>query len=62
MDKVIKVIMVRDGMCKEDARDMVEECLAMVMEAVEEGDFIGAEDIWMSELGLEPDYLMECLY
>ena len=49
MNRVIKILMKRDGLTEEEAREMVEEC----MEELYEGNEYALEDV----LGLEPDYI-----
>jgi hypothetical protein len=51
--------MKRDSMTREEASSLVDDVMNMVYDAVACGD--DAEEIWMSELGLEPDYLMDLL-
>lgn len=58
-DRVVNILMKRDSMSREEASSLVDDVMEMVYDAVANGD--DAEEIWMSELGLEPDYLMDLL-
>lgn len=58
METVIKILMRRDGLSREEAKELLNDTLEAVREAVECGDYFLAEDIFTSDLGLEPDYLM----
>ena len=60
-NEVIQILMDRDGMTEDEAKELIREVRSMVMEAIERGDFIEAEEIFMSELGLEPDYIFAVL-
>ncbi len=61
MKEIVMILMKRDSISKEDAIALVKETMGNVRECIEEGDFEAAEDIFTSELGLEPDYLMNLL-
>lgn len=61
-DRIIKILMNRDGLTRKEASSTVEYCKKrLVNEAVENGDYFLAEDIIAEELGLEPDYMMDLL-
>jgi hypothetical protein len=60
VNQVVKIIARRDGHSFEEALEIVTDTLAEVEVFLNEGDFLGAEEFWMSDLGLEPDYLMSC--
>lgn len=55
MNRVVKILMQRDGLFQAEAevRYMLEEC---------NYDPEESEDIISSELGLEPDYIMDILF
>lgn len=53
-DTIIKLIVERDNMHYDDAREIVETVVDMMLEDPDE-----AQDIFVDELGLEPDYIME---
>lgn len=56
MEEIIKILMRRDGMTREEAKELIEE----VQEAILDDPDNGCE-IFESELGLEPDYLINFL-
>lgn len=58
MNKVVEILMRRDGMTKSEAESLVEE----TREALLLGDPYEAEDIIVDYLGLEPDYIMDILF
>lgn len=57
MNKIIKILMERDNLSKEDACAEVKATLEEMQDAIAEGDSEQCEDILMDNLGLEPDYL-----
>lgn len=57
MNNVIEILMKRDGLTKEEAKDLISETREEIMS----NDPFEADDILMSNLGLEPDYLFEIL-
>ena len=57
MKEIIEILMRRDGLTYEDAKEAYLECQEAMMYAVEDGDFFEVEEILRSELGLEPDYI-----
>ena len=57
-NEVIRVLMDRDGMTEEEAKERLEE----VREAVAFADPWEVEDIIADELGLELDYLFDILF
>lgn len=57
MEKIIKLLMNRDGISYEDAREAYLECQAAIMEAVDNGEYTEVDEILRSEVGLEPDYV-----
>lgn len=61
MSRIVDVLMNRDGLTKQEAVKRVQEVREMVYDAVESGMFDEAEDIVMSELGLEMDYIDELI-
>lgn len=58
MNKVVKILMVRDEIDRETAEDMVRECRDMINEAE---DPCEVDDIISDLLELEPDYLFDIL-
>jgi hypothetical protein len=59
MKNVIKIIMARDNMSFDDAKELVTDCRDAIIEALETGD--DPEEILAQELGLEPDYLFDLI-
>jgi len=57
MNKIVEILMRRDGISELEATNIVEDCREEVLTAIGRGNFQEAEDIVASELGLEPDYL-----
>lgn len=53
MSNIVKILMTRDGLTKEEAEDLIEEC----REALEEGDTEAMQEY----LGLEDDYIFDVL-
>lgn len=61
MSRLVKVLMNRDGVTRDEAERMVNEVREEILEAVYDGDYNEAEDIMLSELGLEMDYIYDIL-
>lgn len=61
MEKIISILMKRDGISFEEARRQCEDTVAEIHMAIASGDYMLAEELMMSDLGLEPDYLMDIL-
>ena len=61
MFKIIAILMKRDGLSKKEATQFLDDVLKDVEDAIANGDWEDAEDIWMGDTGLEVDYLMEVL-
>lgn len=61
MKEIINILMRRDGISENEARDLVEDCMEEVETAIAGGHYIEAEDIFMDYLHLEPDYLINLL-
>ena len=53
MNRVVKILMERDGLSEEEARELIAECI----EEIELGNMYAMEDI----LGLEDDYIFDIL-
>lgn len=56
-NRVIDILMRRDGMSREDAEELVDE----TREEILSSDPFEAEDILADNLGLELDYLMDII-
>lgn len=61
MEKIIRILMRRDEMTREEATELVNDTMREVRSAIEAGDYSLAEDLFMGDLGLEPDYLLYVL-
>lgn len=57
MQNVINILMNRDGMTRDEARELVIETREMLLSA----DVWEADEIIADQLGLEPDYTMDIL-
>ena len=62
MNRVVSILMKRDGYTKEEAIEIVNDCREEMQEAIADGDYDLAEDILACDLGLEPDYIMDILF
>ena len=60
MNRVVKILMNRDGMTENEATSCLDDVRKMLAEC--NYDIEEAEDIIYSELGLEPDYIMDILW
>jgi len=61
MNEIINILMRRDGISENEARNLVEECREEIETAIAGGHYMEAEDIIASYLGLEPDYIMDLI-
>jgi hypothetical protein len=57
VNDIINLIARRDNISILEATNIVSECMEEMEDAVMRGNWLEAEDILMSYLGLEPDYL-----
>lgn len=60
MNRVVGILMKRDGITQAEAEDYIEQVRESLDYALANGDYEGAEDA-LNELGLEPDYLVDIL-
>lgn len=60
MDKIINILMKRDGITREEALELIGEVKDMMEECNYDPD--ECEEIFMSELGLEIDYIPYFLF
>lgn len=58
---IVKILMDRDGLTKEEATELVKETREAVEEVCASGNYSEAEEIIASELGLEMDYVFDVL-
>jgi hypothetical protein len=59
---IIKILMERDGLTREEALASYREGIAAFMEYLEAGDLTAAMDICEEFWGLEPDYLDDIMF
>lgn len=57
MKEIIEILMRRDGLTYEDAKEAYLECQEAIMEAIDNDEIFEVEEILRSELGLEGDYI-----
>lgn len=57
MNEIIELLIRRDGISQQEAKEMYEQCKAEMYEGFENGSYV-PEDLLADELGLEPDYLI----
>ena len=60
-NKIVDVLMERDGMTKQEAEKHLNDVREMINDAAACGDYDDVEDIMYSELGLEMDYIFDIL-
>lgn len=61
MGEIIKILMRRDGVSYEEAKEMYENCKAELMDAICGTSVLEPEEVLECELGLEPDYIFNFL-
>lgn len=57
MKEIIEILMNRDGVSYEEAKEMYLDCKSELMDALDGTSCLAPEDILMGELGLEMDYI-----
>lgn len=60
-NRVVRILMHRDGITEEEAVSMVEATASEIYDAIEGTSCVEPEEIMMNELGLEPDYIFDIL-
>lgn len=60
MNTIVNILMKRDGMSKEEALDLLEDVKEMMEEVSYDPE--ECENIFETELGLEPDYIPAFLF
>lgn len=55
MNRIVKILMNRDGMTETEAKELVKECKQMIYDGED------PEDVLQYELGLEPDYIFDII-
>lgn len=61
MDKIINILMKRDGLTRDEATTSYNNFLENAQSYIDSGDEEALEDLLMDELGLEPDYIFDIL-
>lgn len=59
MDEIVKILIDRDGMTKEEAVELIRDVRQMFEEC--EYDPVECEEIFYEEIGLEPEYMLAML-
>ena len=62
MNKVVKILIERDGLTKEEAEELLESVREECYRAIDEEKDYLVEDIILDDLGLEMDYIYDVLY
>ena len=57
MDEIIRILMNRDGVSYEEAKEMYEDTKSELMDALDGTSCLSPDEVLASELGLEIDYL-----
>ena len=58
MEKVIRILMERDGMTREEAIELIEDTKSEILDST---NVLEADEIIECNLGLEPDYIFDIL-
>ncbi len=61
MNKVVEILMKRDGNTKEEAESRLAECRSLCYDCPANGSYEDIEDMIAYELGLEVDYIFDIL-
>ena len=61
MESIKEVLMRRDKMSEEEAKDLISEARETLQSYLDEGDISSAEDICAEYFGLEQDYIEELI-
>ena len=59
MNKIIKILMDRDGLTYEEAKEMYEDTKSELMDAINGISCLSPEEVLLGELGLEMDYIFD---
>lgn len=57
MNEIIEILMRRDGVTYDEAKEMYLECQSELMDALDGTSCLDPEDVLIGELGLEMDYI-----
>lgn len=61
MSDLVKVLMDRDGMTRQEAEELVEQTREEVFASFDDEDGMDPEEIIANNLGLEPDYIFDLI-
>ena len=59
MKEIIRILMERDGLTYEEAKEEYQHCKSELMDAMEGTSCLSPEEVLAEELGLEPDYIFD---
>lgn len=59
MENIIKILMNRDGVSYDEAKEMYLNCRSELMDALDGTSCLDPEEVLISELGLELDYIFD---
>ena len=62
MNKVVEILMRRDGLTESEASTWLSEVKSEIDEALASEEYSLVEDIVASELGLEMDYILDIMF
>lgn len=61
-DRIVAILMERDELTKEEAREQVEDAVEAINDILANGgSYEEAEDVLLEDLGLEMDYIFDLL-
>lgn len=60
-ETIVNILVKRDEVTREEASSLIDDVMEQVYASLTNGDDSEAEEIWMSEIGLEVDYLLALL-
>lgn len=61
MNRVIEILMKRDELSYEAAKEMVDNCRSELWDCFEGTNILTPEEVIEYELGLEPDYIFDII-
>ena len=62
MNRVVQILMERDGLTEAEAKEQIREAREEMLDAIHSGEDVqDIEEIFADCLGLEPDYLFDVL-
>ena len=59
MDNIIQILMERDDVSYNTAKEMYDNCFCELMEAIDGTSALTPDEVLMCELGLEMDYIFD---